>query len=331
MNKRILLPAILAGLITAGCGENAESEPAETQVPENEVGEEAASTEAPETENASDDFEMPFDGTFTHLHGMGYIEQEDALYFSTHHGLKIFRDGNWFETSENNNDYMGFNAVDEGFYTSGHPSPDSDMPNPIGIQRSMDGGRSLEHLGMEGETDFHLMAAGYQSHHLFVMNPAPNSQIEAGFHRSEDLGETWEQVEAQGLEGEAVALAMHPTDSQLIAAATSEGVYLSEDGGQNFGLLSGEEETGTAVFFNDEELYYASYQAEPALVRYTLEGGEQTALELPELTEDAVAYISEHPEEKSKIAISTFKGHAFVSEDAAASWQQILEQGQVQQ
>src|SRR5690606_15855763 len=135
------------------------------------------------------------------------------LYFASHSGPKIYRDGEWFETADNFYDYMGFNAVDEGFYSSGHPSADSDLPNPLGIQRSIDGGETLEEIAFQGEMDFHVMAVGYNSHDIFLLNPAKNSLLEAGFYKSNDKGESWEPVSAAGLAGEVTSLALHPADS----------------------------------------------------------------------------------------------------------------------
>lgn len=115
----------------------------------------------------SDSFEKELQGDqLTHVHGMGY-DKDGQLNFGTHAGLKYYKDGKWFETTKNINDYMGFNVVDQGFYTSGHPGAQSDLPNPIGIQRSLDGGKTLENVGFVGEVDFHLLSVGYESHDIF--------------------------------------------------------------------------------------------------------------------------------------------------------------------
>src|SRR5699024_4752762 len=114
--------------------------------------------------NNDDAFEVPFKGDMDHIHGMGYVGNDDGLYFASHTVLKIYCDGKWFETSNNLNDYMGFAAVDKGFYSSGHPGIDSKLPNPIGLQRSFDGGKTLEKIDFEGESDFHVMAVGFNSH-----------------------------------------------------------------------------------------------------------------------------------------------------------------------
>ncbi|MDQ0428453.1 hypothetical protein QOZ98_001279 [Planomicrobium stackebrandtii] len=319
MNRKWMLAPLMMGLLIAGC--------TETEEPEAPDSETSTSTEANET---TEEFEVAFDGRLDHVHGMGFIESEEGLYFASHHGLKIYRDGEWLETSDHFHDYMGFNAVDDGFYTSGHPGSGSMMQNPIGIQRSMDGGRSLDHMGFEGETDFHGMAAGYRSHHLFVMNPQENSQMGPGYFRSEDDGEQWQQVEGSGLEGEISAFAMHPSDSQLIAAATTAGIFLSEDGGDSFVLLTDDGIYGTAVFFGEEALYYATYSTEAELIEYTWENGEQQTFELPDLPEDGIIYIAQNTSNAEELAIYTAAGHAFLSEDGGGTWNQILNAGQVE-
>ena len=324
MKRKWILAPLVSGLLLSACGED--------EVPETPDAETATTptTEPNETDKTSDKYEVALEGSLDHVHGLGYIETENGLYFASHHGLKIYREGEWLETTEHVHDYMGFNAVDDGFYTSGHPGPDSTMQNPIGIQRSMDGGRSLNHLGFEGETDFHGMAVGYRSHHLFVMNPQQNSQMGPGYFRSEDEGAEWKQVDGAGLEGTIYAFAMHPSDSQLIAAATTAGIFLSEDGGDSFKLLTDAEKAGTAVFFSEEALYYATYGTQAELIKYTWGNGEQQTVELPDLPEDGVLYIAQHPSNADELAIYTAAGHAFISEQGGASWDQILNAGQVE-
>ncbi|MFD1040238.1 F510_1955 family glycosylhydrolase [Virgibacillus byunsanensis] len=273
-------------------------------------------------------FETSFDGSVDHVHGMGYAGEDDGLYFASHTGLKIYRDGEWFKTTKNFNDYMGFNAVDKGFYTSGHPGKDSDLPNPIGIHRSFDGGETLESLQFEGETDFHDMAVGYKSHDIFLRSPEQNSKLKEGFYTSTDNGETWGSITASGIEGDIFALAIHPTDSKFVAIATTTGIYLSNDGGTNFQLIT-EGSQGTAVFFNEDNLFYASYNTTPSLVKYNLETSNQEPMNLPELTEDGPVYIAQSQQDNQEFAIYTTKGHAYLSGNAAASWVQILESGQI--
>lgn len=277
--------------------------------------------------DTADSFEVPFEGELSHVHGMGYAGSGNDLYFASHSGPKIYRDGEWFETTDNFYDYMGFNAVDEGFYSSGHPSADSDLPNPLGIQRSTDGGETLEEIAFQGETDFHAMAVGYNSHDIFLLNPAKNSLLEAGFYKSSDEGESWEPVNATGLEGEVSALALHPTDSNFVAAATAAGVYFSRDGGENFEAIIAESETGTAVHFTEDHLYFGSFGTMAALMKYTIENKEVEMLNIPDLPEDAIAFIAQNPNEELEMTVYTLQGQAYLSEDGSQTWEALLQDG----
>lgn len=269
-------------------------------------------------------FEVPFDGSIDHVHGLGYAGNDEGLYFATHTGLKIYRDGKWFETSRNFNDYMGFAAVDKGFYSSGHPGLDTKLPNPIGLKRSFDGGKTLENVDFEGESDFHVMAAGYKSHAIILLNEQKNSKLEVGIYLSEDIGESWEKVEASGLDGDILSFSIHPTNTKYIAAATNSGVYISSDKGATFHLISEEEAVGTAVFFNEENLYFASYDTEPTLKKYDINTDKIELMNLPELGEDGPVFISQKPNNNEQLAIYTIKGQAYISNDNSKTWEQIL-------
>ena len=280
--------------------------------------------------NTTESFEVPFEGELSHVHGMGYAGNDDGLYFASHIGLKIYRDGEWFETVDNFHDYMGFNATVEGFYTSGHPSADSELPNPLGIQRSVDGGESIEEIAFQGETDFHAMAVGYDSHDIFLINPAKNSLLEAGVYKSADGGEPWEPVKAKGLEGEVAALALHPTDSDFVAAATSAGVYFSSDAGETFQVITAKGERGTAVHFTEEGLYFGSFGTAAALMKYTSENEKLELLNTPELSEDGIAFIAQNPADEMELALYTLKGHAYLSEDGTQTWGPLLRVGKIE-
>ncbi|RPF53481.1 F510_1955 family glycosylhydrolase [Aquisalibacillus elongatus] len=274
-------------------------------------------------------FEQKMQGDqLTHVHGLGYTE-EGRLLFGTHAGLKYYDNEQWYETNKNINDYMGFNVVDRGFYTSGHPSAQSDLPNPIGLQRSLDGGKTLESLGFVGETDFHLLAVGYSSHDIFLYNPKPNSELKSGFYISKDEGDTWKNISVVGVKGEYVDLAIHPTNSNLLAIATTAGVYFSEDGGVNFNLLTNQEQ-GTGLFFNEQTLIYASFNGEASLTTYKLETKEKTVKNLPDIGEDAPKYIAQNPNNEDEYVIYTYSDDIFISKDHMESWDLISRSGSVQ-
>src|SRR5699024_12057880 len=112
------------------------------------------------------------------------------------------------------------------------------------------------------------------------MNEAKNYKLEVCIYINKDKGETWEEVNASGLDGDILAFSMHPTNSYYIAAATSSGAYLSSDGGATFKSITAAREIGTAVFFNEENLYYTSYDTHPKLVKYNIESGKKESFNL---------------------------------------------------
>ncbi|WP_233569693.1 group-specific protein [Planomicrobium sp. Y74] len=169
------------------------------------------------------------------------------------------------------------------------------------------------------------MAVGYNSHDIFLLNPAKNSLLEAGFYKSNDEGVSWEPVIAAGLAGEVTALALPPTDSDFVAAATAAGVYFSSDGGEGFEMITAESETGTALHFTEDSLYFGSYGTTASLIKYTIENEELEPLNIPDLPEDAIAFIAQNPNDESELAIYTLQDQAYLSEDGSQTWEALLQ------
>ena len=124
------------------------------------------------------------------------------------------------------------------------------------------------------------------------------------------------------------ALAVHPADAKLVAAATSSGIYVSRNAGDSFEpLLRGVE--GLAVFFDldGKHLWYSNHDGSPRLARAALQGSTNTPIALPPLTNDAVAYVAQNPLDPKEYAIATFERSVFVSRDAGRTWTQIADRG----
>ena len=159
--------------------------------------------------------------TLTHVHGLAYSPDGKRLMIPSHHGLAVYENGKWTKAAGPQHDYMGFVATEKHLYCSGHPAPGSGMVNPFGLIRSRDGGKMWEKLGLEGETDFHLMAASWNANAIYVWNPAPSSRIrEPGLHYTLDDGSSWKHGRARGLKGDPHALAVHPADPKIVAVGT---------------------------------------------------------------------------------------------------------------
>ena len=267
--------------------------------------------------------------TLTHVHGLAYTPDGKRLMIPSHHGLAVYENGKWSKAPGPQHDYMGFSATARHLYSSGHPAPGSGLVNPFGLIRSKDGGKTWEKLGLEGEIDFHLLGASWNTNAIYVWNPAPSSRMsKPGLHSTLNDGFAWKPAAAAGLQGEPRALAVHPDEAATVAVASSTAIHLSRDLGNRFATVAADGE-GLAVFFDldGKHLWYSAFDGQPRLARIALAGGKATAVKLPPLREDAIAYIAQNPASRSEYAIATFGRSVFVSKDAGRSWARIAERG----
>lgn len=271
--------------------------------------------------------------TLKHVHGLTYSQDGKSLFIPSHHGLAIYRDGRWSKAPGPEHDYMGFTGTKAFFYSSGHPAEGSGLVNPFGLIKSADGGKTWQKLGLEGESDFHLLAAGYETNTVYVYNDRRNSRMpRPGLYRTLNDGFSWQPAKAAGLKGEVSSLAVHPADADIVAIGTDTGLFLSRDAGGRFNPFA----TGRqvlSVFFELEgqHLWYGSFDGAARLSRLDLgTESKEAAIVLPALTQDAVAYIAQNPARRNEFAIATFRRNVFLSETRGKSWRQIAAEGRAQ-
>ena len=267
--------------------------------------------------------------TITHVHGFAWSADGKRLVIPSHHGLAVYANGKWSKAPGPQHDYMGFSATAKHLYSSGHPASGSGLVNPFGLIRSRDGGKTWDQLGLQGETDFHLLATGWETNAIYVWNPAPNSRMQLpGLHYTLNNGLLWRSAAAAGLIGAPRALAVHPSDPALVAAATAEGVFLSRDSGASFAALAADLE-GVSVFFDldGKHLWYGGYRDGARLARVPLSNGSAVQMLLPPMPKDAVAYIAQNPATPREYAIATFGRSVFLTKDAGRTWSRIADKG----
>ncbi|MGM0867517.1 MAG: F510_1955 family glycosylhydrolase [Bacillota bacterium] len=263
-----------------------------------------------------------------HIHGLGFTKDGSEIYVPAHDGLKVYSNGQWSEAAGEKHDYMGFSMVDDGFYSSGHPAPDSSMKNPFGIVRSSNMGEDLKTLGLYGEIDFHGMDVGYNNHAIYVFNPQENSQMDdTGIYYSLDDTKIWNKSGMKGIEGQVSAIAVHPDQEEVVAVSTKQGIFLSKDFGDTFEELS-DVPTSALSFSNQGKLYAGSVSSNVELNQINIENGEKNSLQIPSLEEeDAIGYIAINPQNEQHIVISTFKKDIFSTSNMGENWATIAKKG----
>lgn len=335
--KSLMLALAAAILVFAGCSK--EKEDTVKPAPAQENGEGAAN-EDKQTEQANDQQEQSDSADFIvkaesqtieHIHGIGYPGNDKGLYVATHQGLKIFKEGNWYETSAENHDYMGFQAVKEGFVSSGHPEEGSSLKNPLGLVKSTDYGESLEKLAFYGESDFHFMAASYQDEALYIINEQPNSELDAGVYVSKDRGKNWESAALKGLDTNTLGMiAAHPDNGETFAMATKEGIFVSDDSGQTI-KENGDFEMVTAAAYSSKALFFSPIE-QKKLMLTKVEIGQEAAVDLPIPTltvDNPIIYIAADNQQEGRMAFITILNDLYESTDGGNTWNQVLSKGKI--
>lgn len=264
-----------------------------------------------------------------HIHGLGITNKGSEILVPAHDGLKVFKDGMWSSAKGEKHDYMGFSMVDDGFYSSGHPGEGSSLKNPFGVVKTTDMGDTLEMLDLYQEVDFHGMAVGYNTHAIYVMNPQANSRMdEAGLYYSTDDTKTWTRSDMTGLQGPIYAIAVHPSNEEIVALGTGEGVFLSNDFGQSFNSVS--DSPTTAVAFSVKgELFAGSASDEVTLTKFNSETNEPIRLSIPSLNEgNTISYIAVNPQNEKQITFATAEKDIYLTEDSGQNWNLIADKGQ---
>lgn len=268
--------------------------------------------------------------TLTHVHGLSYSSDGKQLLIPSHHGLAVFEDSHWSMAAGPTHDYMGFSATRGALYSSGHPAPGSGLPNPFGLIRSRDGGKTWHQLGLTGESDFHLLATSYETNAVYVLNHQPNSRMsQAGIYYTLTEGLKWQRAAAHGLGPKLNSLAVHPTDPAVVAAGADDGLYLSRNSAERFEpLVGGKRVLASSFDLDGEHLWFSTYAGKASLAKVALKAGAKAEeVPIPALTEDAVAYITQNPVRRAEIAIATFKRSVFLSKDEGRTWTQIAKEG----
>ena len=159
---------------------------------------------------------MPAVGVpLSHIHGVGIDPAGGTLVLATHEGLfEVGRDGAVARVGPVI-DLMGFVVAGPGhFFASGHPGPGTDLPQPVGLLESTDGGKTWTPVSRQGLSDFHALTVG----------GAGIVGYDGQLWRSAD-GEQWEQ---DAIPSAPATLAAAPEGTSVLAT-TAQGLLRTDD------------------------------------------------------------------------------------------------------
>lgn len=148
-----------------------------------------------------------------HIHNV--VTDGQTVFAGAHSGLFQYTDS--WELVGDSFDVMGFTINGEQFLASGHPGPEMDFPDPLGLISSADAGESWESLGLTGDVDFHFLRASEQT----VIGVAANYGMLVS---STDGGASWNTIETTSLSD----LSINPNNSQQVLISSEGTLFLTD-------------------------------------------------------------------------------------------------------
>lgn len=158
---------------------------------------------------------LRLDPAVEHVHAA--VVANGSLLLGTHSGLVEvdLTTGSTQQRSTAQDDLMGLAAQGATLVASGHPGPGTDLPDPLGLLRSEDGGVTWQPVSLTGQVDFHGLALDGER--------VAGIGTRQGVLLSEDEGKTWQETKVAN----ATSVAWFRGDLWI---ATQDGLQVWRDG-----------------------------------------------------------------------------------------------------
>lgn len=273
-----------------------------------------------------------------HVHGLAYLPGPGKrLVIATHSGLMMHDGTRWSLFKAPPHEYMSLAVSDKTLYASGGPAPGSDLPAPLGLAASTDGGKSFRSVALGGSTALLFMSAGYHSGVVYVLVTEPTPATSSpGIYRSTDLGQSLQGVPLAGITG-VRAFAAHPYDAGSLAVAGDDGIYLTQDAGRSYRRIALAERPRMVAFSTSgDRLWYGGFDAQTYLRRIALAaespGRDETPeeLPLPDVGRTSLAYLTQDPRRPETLALATLVRDILVTQDGGRHWKFIAHGGKLE-
>ncbi|MGY1682426.1 F510_1955 family glycosylhydrolase [Geodermatophilus sp. SYSU D01176] len=225
----------------------------------------------------------------THVHGAAFDPEDGSLRLATHHGLVEVAGGAPTPVGPVI-DLMGFTVAGPGHYlASGHPGPHVDLPQPVGLIESTDGGHTWTPVSRQGQSDFHAL----------TVSAAGVLGYDGTLVASTD-GRAWQQLQ---IPAEPHTLAATP-DGGPVLATTAQGLLRSTDGGTSWTAVDGPPPLQVAAWADST----TAVGVDPGGTLWTSTDAATTWQEGPELGSPPEAVAATTVEGRLRIAVVTAAG-----------------------
>jgi photosystem II stability/assembly factor-like uncharacterized protein len=235
----------------------------------------------------------------------------------------------------------------------GNPRNSAGVGN--GIYRSVDGGRTWTHLGLERSEHIHrvvLHPTNSDVAYLAALGPTWSDGEERGVYKTTDGGRTWQRVLFVNQRTGGADLVMDPSNPNKLFAAMWEhrrwpwffesggpgsGLYVTYDGGEHWthrteddGLPPGElGRIGLAVASNDPNVVYALVEATNSALLRAEDGGPswRTVNDERGIAPRPFYYADIRVDPQNENRLYSIHGRCTVSEDAGKTFTTVVQSG----
>ena len=232
----------------------------------------------------------------------------------------------------------------------GNPRNSAGVGN--GVYKSMDGGETWTHLGLEQSERIHrvvLHPTDPDVAYLAVMGPTWSDGGERGVYRTDDGGTTWDRVLHVNERTGAADLVMDPGNPNKLFVAmwqhrrwpwffesggAGSGLYVTHDAGETWkrytetdGLPEGElGRCGIAIARNDPNVVYALVEAKKSALLRSDDGGNswRTVNDSPGINPRPFYYADIRVDPLNENRIYSLHSRITVSEDAGSNFETVV-------
>ncbi|HET7712182.1 MAG TPA: hypothetical protein VFL80_09665, partial [Thermoanaerobaculia bacterium] len=235
---------------------------------------------------------------------------------------------------------------------SGEGNPRNSVSVGNGIYRSLDGGKTWRHLGLEKTERIHRIVLHPTNQNIAwvaALGPHWGEGDERGVFKTEDGGRSWRKVLFVNSRTGAADLVADPSNPNKLLAAMWEfrrwpwffhsggrgsGLYISHDGGESWKRLTEEDgmppgdlgRIGLAFARSNPQIAYALVEAEKNVLLRTDDAGKswRKMNEEHNIADRPFYYADIRVDPKDPNRVYNIASTVRVSNDAGKTWQQII-------